>query len=187
MKYIYIVISYSTIANLVPFYSIACEPGTVHNNTAEIDVSTGFFNKKKLDIQLRIPTKEAYGFEGKITNKEQEEKVNEVTNNIIVNLSEIIQLPKELNCKLTVNNIGKFDNNSEKYDVHKKGEHKSVKTDFPILKVDATAYCDKDTRKQLFIIDLSSSFKTVNKIFVSVDGSHQRKFTINNSNGKFNI
>ncbi|APJ04785.1 ZrgA family zinc uptake protein [Silvanigrella aquatica] len=159
--------------------------GEYHHNTAEIDLSTGFFNKKKLDIEIRIPAQDAYGFEGKSTNLEQEEKVNAIIDNLKQNISEVIALPSDANCKYEVNNINKFDISSEKYEEAHKGEKTNVKTTYWNLTLDASAYCNRSLYNEKVIIDLSKHFKNINKIIISLNTSKNRKFTLNKISGEF--
>ena len=126
-----------------------------HHNTAEVSLSTGFFSKKKLAIQIRVPTHNAYEFEGKSSNSEQEAKVNTVTDSIKQNISQIILLPPDAKCKYEVNDINQFDIGSEKYEETKKGERKIVKTSYWVLNVEADVFCNRSLLKEKITVDLS--------------------------------
>lgn len=158
--------------------------GTSHHNKAEVDLGIGFFNFKKVDIQMRIPAKEAYGFEGKSQTLEQDEKVRITNGTIREKISQIIVFPKEAECRYQVEDIENFEVASEKFDLSEKGERKKGDISYWVLKADVIAYCNKIMDNQKVIVDFSKEFKEINKIVITLRGDKKKKFTIHKSYGE---
>ncbi|WGL59769.1 DUF2796 domain-containing protein [Pigmentibacter sp. JX0631] len=158
--------------------------GTAHHNKAEVDIAIGLFNSKKVNIQIRIPAKEAYGFEGKSQTAEQDEKVRATDNIIREKISQIIAFPKEANCKYEIEEIENFEVASEKFDLPERGERKKGDVSYWILKADVNAYCNRVMDNQKVNIDFSKDFKEISKIFVTLIGDKKRKMTIHKPYGE---
>ncbi|MGY3804476.1 ZrgA family zinc uptake protein [Pigmentibacter ruber] len=165
-------------------YSKTQKLGTSHHNKAEVDIAIGLFNSKKVNIQIRIPAKEAYGFEGKTQTAEQDEKVRATDNIIREKISQIVAFPKEADCKYQIEEIENFEVASEKFDLPEKGERKKGNVSYWILKADVNAYCNKVMDNQKVVIDFSKDFREINKIFVTLIGDKKRKVTIHKPSGE---
>ncbi len=157
----------------------------LHNKTAEIDIGFSFFNKKKANIHLRIPSQQAYGFEGKSTTPEQEEIVNRVIDQFKSDISNIILLGE--NCTYEVGGIEKFANASESSYQYKKGETKKMKTDYFVFESDIHINCNRDLKNEKIGLNFEKSFKGISRISIRLNATHKRNFVINNSNGNFNF
>lgn len=175
----------SLLTCLPAFSKIEESVAETHHRTAELDVSLGFFNKKKANIHIRIPTQQAYGFEGKATTPEQEEKVNSVLDNLKQNFSQIISTG--VGCNYEISGVDKFAFASEKSDEYRKGEMKKTKTEYWVLQADINISCNKNLKNQKMLINFEKLFKDIDRVSVRLNGSGKRVFIIDNPNGEFSL
>ncbi len=178
-------LSISLLTCLPAFSKIEGSVGEAHQRTAEMDVSLAFFNKKKANIHIRIPTQQAYGFEGKAMTPEQEEKVNSVVDNLKQNISQVISAGE--GCNYEISGVDKFAFASEKSDEYKKGEMKKTNTEYWVLQADINVSCNRNLKKQTMNINFEKIFKDIDRVSVRLNGSGKREFIIDKPNGEFTI
>lgn len=168
----------------VPAYSqLNTSPAETHQHTAEMDVNLGILNKKKADVQIRIPSQQAYGFEGKALTPEQEEKVNRVVDNLKQNVSQLISVDN--GCNYIIAGVDKFATATEKSGEYKKGEMKKIKTEYLVLQADINISCNKNLKKQKMIVGFEKIFNDIDRVSVKLDGSQKREFILDKPNGEF--
>ena len=159
--------------------------GESHYRTAEVDVSLGVFSKKKANIHIRIPSQQAYGFEGKAMTPAQEEKVNSVVDTLKQNISQVISTGE--GCSYEISGVDKFAFASEKSDEYKKGEMKKTNTEYMVLQADINVSCKKNLKKQKMSINFENIFKDIDRVSVRLNGSSKREFIIDKPNGEFTL
>jgi Protein of unknown function (DUF2796) len=175
-----------TLLTCLPAYSqLNTSPGETHHRTAEMDVNLGILSKKKADVQIRIPTQQAYGFEGKAITPEQEEKVNSVIDKLKQNVSQLVSVGN--GCNYIVAGVDKFASATEKSGEYKKGEMKQTKTEYWVLQADIDISCNKNLKKQKMTVGFEKIFNDIDRVSVKLDGSQKREFIINKPNGEFTL
>jgi hypothetical protein len=156
-----------------------------HYRTAEIDISLSYFNKKKATIHLRIPSQQAYGFNGKSTNTEQDEKVNGVIDDFKLNISKIISLGD--GCAYEIGGIEKFADAFEKSSEYKNGELKNVKTEYWVFESNIFISCNKDLNNKIIYLSFDKYFKDIDRISVRLNSAKNRDFIISKPSGNFKL
>lgn len=160
-------------------YSYASIKSEVHDrNAAEIEASLGLINKKKVDVIIRIPSQQAYGFDGRASNPAQQAQVETVVDNLKQNANNLISLTgnEGLECEYEINNINPFIAQQEEYVVPHTSPrfepNHHLKNSYWMLEIDMTYKCNKDLRNQNLNYDFSQQFKNVHKVLIDAQDRH---------------
>lgn len=156
-----------------------------HYRTAEVDVNLTYFNKKKVSLHIRIPSQQAYGFNGKSTNAEQDEKVNGVIDGFKLNIAKIVSFGN--GCTYEVGGIEKFADAFEKSSEYKNGELKKVKTEYWVFESNIFISCNRDLNNQNIYLSFDKYFKDIDRISVRLNSDKKRDFIISSPNGNFKL
>ena len=179
----------SLLITIIPYFQAHAKIKNIanetHYRTAEIDINLSYFNKKKASIHVRIPSQQAYGFNGKSTNAEQDEKVNAVIDTFKLNISKIVSLGDD--CAYEVGGIEKFADAFEKSSEYKNGELKKVKTEYWVFESNVFISCNKDLNNEIIYLSFDKYFKDIDRISVRLKSTKNRDFIISNSNGNFKL
>lgn len=154
---------------------------------AQVDVKLSLLSNKKLDVTFRIPSQQAYGFSGDAQTPEHKSTVDSVVDNMKQNITKIIAVDPDLDCKYDVSNIDPFSQEKERHEKTTSTATNKIKTEYNVLKVDVTLDCAKDLLSKKLSIDFSKDFKNIDKILVNLKSKQKRKFAIDSSSGSFSL
>lgn len=134
------------------------------NNAAYVEIEAGDVFKSNAEIEIKIPTKNAYGFEGNPQKPEEEKQKDAVVEYLRNNISNIVAFEKDLACTYQVRKIRDFKKSDEieaKYDVK----------------------CKDDLRGKKVTIDFSKTFKNIQKVYLKLEGSEKLHTSLAQNNG----
>ena len=145
-------------------------------NRAELEASLGAFNKNEVDVTVRIPAKQAYGFDDKAVTPEQKSQVDTVVDTLKKNISHIVTVRDTTDCTYDVSNINPYDDLTEKRTIKNGGKNEEVKAKYWVLKAEVSVKCGEDLRGKVLAYDFSPDFKNVKNVLVDLSASEKRSF-----------
>lgn len=168
------------------FASAAIKSELHKRDTAELEASLGMLDKNKVDVVVRIPASQAYGFSDKAATPEQRAQVNTVVDNLRKDMPQLVSIKDATDCTYDISSVDTYDDLTEKRAVNKHGKTEDMKYKYTALKAEVTIKCGEDLRGKVLSYNLSPDFKDVKNVYVVLSGSENRSF-LAKPNGSFNL
>jgi hypothetical protein len=181
---------FSSVSNAVDMLGNTAQTETtgLYQNAAQVNLKLGLLSNKKMDVTLRIPAQQAYGFAGKAMSPEQQTAVYSAVDNLKQNISSMIAVDQSLGCKYTVNDIDKFDSQKVQHEEKTpEGQKKRITTEYLVLKADVTLNCGQDLPNKTITLNFSQHFKGIDRVLVDLKSKKKRKFVIDSATGSFTL
>ena len=134
------------------------------NNAAFVEVEVGDVFKSNAEIEIKIPAKNAYGFEGYPQKPDEEKQKNAVTEYLRNNIADIVTFDKDLACTYDVRKINDF----------KKGDE---------IEAEYNVKCKSDLRGKKIAINFSKTFRDVQKVYLKLEGSEKIHTSLTQNTG----